>query len=145
MTHAKQNKFYIKHFQQEIDEINYYLGVFKKSGHRADDAFLEIGNILVRTQREKNIDERIFKRLKTYVAKLIGRRGLRHVHKIVCIAQCDIIQNNKDKLPRDWRLLYALSQNVNLAELLESGEITRDITMNLLQSNPLNTFFVQKL
>jgi hypothetical protein len=80
-----------------------------------------------------------------WIESLIGRRGLRHVHKIVCIAQCDIIQNNKDKLPRDWRLLYALSQNVNLTELLESVEITRDITMNLLQSNSLNTFFVQKI
>jgi hypothetical protein len=123
MTNAIQNKFYIKHFQQEIDEITHYIQVFNKSGHRDDEAFLEIGNILVRTQREKNIDEHIFKRLKTHVAKLIGRRGLRHVHKLVCIAQCDIIQTNKEQLPKDWYLLYVLSQTENLVELLESGEI----------------------
>ena len=123
MTKAIQNKFYIKHFQQEIDEITHYIQVFNKSGHRDDEAFLEIGNILVRTQREKNIDEHIFKRLKTHVAKLIGRRGLRHVHKLVCIAQCDIIQTNKEQLPKDWYLLYVLSQTENLVELLESGEI----------------------
>ncbi|MEN9757601.1 MAG: hypothetical protein RL755_1788, partial [Pseudomonadota bacterium] len=34
MTKAIQNKFYIKHFQQEIDEITHYLQVFNKSGHR---------------------------------------------------------------------------------------------------------------
>ncbi len=125
MTNAIKNKFYIKHFQQEIDEITCYLQVFNKSGHRADEAFLEIGNILVRVQKQKNIDEHIFKRLKTHVAKLIGRRGLRHVHKIVCVAQCDIIQNNKDRLPRDWHLLYVLSQTENLEELLESKKFKR--------------------
>jgi hypothetical protein len=123
MTNAIQNKFYIKYFQQEIDEITHYIQVFNKSGHRDDEAFLEIGNILVRTQREKNIDEHIFKRLKTHVAKLIGRRGLRHVHKLVCIAQCDVLQNYKEQLPKDWYLLYVLSQTENLEELLESGEI----------------------
>ena len=123
MTNAIQNKFHIKYFQQEIDEITHYIQVFNKSGHRDDEAFLEIGNILVRTQREKNIDEHIFKRLKTHVAKLIGRRGLRHVHKLVCIAQCDVLQNYKEQLPKDWYLLYVLSQTENLEELLESGEI----------------------
>ena len=132
MTNAIQNKFYIKHFQQEIDEITHYIQVFNKSGHRDDEAFLEIGNILVRTQREKNIDEHIFKRLKTHVAKLIGRRGLRHVHKLVCIAECDVLQNYKEQLPKDWRLLYILSQVNHLAELLESNKIMKDITMNLL-------------
>ena len=140
MTVAIKKKFYVKHFENEIKEITTQLHIFKKSGDRADGAFLEIGNLLVKTKHERMLDEDVFTRLKTHIAKLMGRNGLRNVNKLVSIAQCDVIQKNKDTLPKDWHLLYLLSKTDYLAQLIASGmissDISADVVMKMLTQTP---------
>lgn len=132
MNIAIKNKFYVKNFQSEIKEIDTYLQRFKKSGNRDDEAFLEIGNLLVRIKNERQLDDEIFTRLKTHIAKLMGRNGLRNVNKLVLIAQCDLIQIHKDTLPVDWNLLYLLSTTDYLSQLIASGVIRKDISADAL-------------
>ncbi len=126
MTTAIQKKFYIKHFESEINAIAQCVTIFKRSGHRADEAFLEIGNLLVQTQQARDLDEEVFTRLKAHIAKLIGRHGLRDVNRIVAIAQCELLQRYKDELPTDWNFLYLLTKKENLAEFLAQGIIKSD-------------------
>lgn len=130
MNVAIKNKFFVKHFQSEINEINVCLQMFKKSGNRDDEAFLEIGNLLVKIKTERQLDDEIFTRLKIHIAKLMGRNGLRNVNKLVSIAQCDVIQKHKDNLPIDWNLLYLLSTTDYLAQLIASGMIRKDISVD---------------
>ena len=132
MNIAIKNKFYVKNFENEIKEINVCLQMFKKSGNRDDEAFLKIGDLLVKINNERQLDDEIFIRLKTHIAKLMGRNGLRNVNKLVSIAQCDVIQKNKDNLPKDWNLLYLLSQTDYLAELIASGMIRSDISADII-------------
>ena len=132
MNIAIKNKFYVKNFENEIKEINVCLQMFKKSGNRDDEAFLNIGDLLVKINNERQLDDEIFIRLKTHIAKLMGRNGLRNVNKLVSIAQCDVIQKNKDHLPKDWNLLYLLSQTDYLAELIASGMIRSDISADVI-------------
>jgi hypothetical protein len=106
--------------------------MFKKSGNRDDEAFLNIGDLLIKIKKERQLDDEIFIRLKTHIAKLMGRNGLRNVNKLVSIAQCDVIQKNKDNLPKDWNLLYLLSQTDYLAELIASGMIRSDISADVI-------------
>ena len=140
MNVAIKNKFFVKHFQSEINEINVCLQMFKKSGNRDDEAFLEIGNLLVKIKKERQLDDEIFMRLKTHIAKLMGRNGLRNVNKLVSIAQCDVIQQHKDTLPIDWNLLYLLSTTDYLSQLIASGMIRKDISADaitkMLAKNP---------
>jgi hypothetical protein len=132
MNIAIKNKFYVKNFENEIKEINVCLQMFKKSGNRDDEAFLNIGDLLIKIKKERQLDDEIFIRLKTHIAKLMGRNGLRNVNKLVSIAQCDVIQKNKDNLPKDWNLLYLLSQTDYLAELIASGMIRSDISADVI-------------
>jgi hypothetical protein len=132
MNIAIKNKFYVKNFESEIKEINVCLQMFKKSGNRDDEAFLNIGDLLIKIKKERQLDDEIFIRLKTHIAKLMGRNGLRNVNKLVSIAQCDVIQKNKDNLPKDWNLLYLLSQTDYLAELIASGMIRSDISADVI-------------
>lgn len=132
MNIAIKNKFYVKNFENEIKEINVCLQMFKKSGNRDDEAFLNIGDLLIKIKKERQLDDEIFIRLKTHIAKLMGRNGLRNVNKLVSIAQCDVIQKNKDNLPKDWNLLYLLSQTDYLAELIASGMIRSDISADII-------------
>ena len=145
MTIAAKKKFYVKHFEHEIKEITAQLHIFKKSGDRADDAFLEIGHLLVKTKHERMLDEDVFDRLKAHIAKLMGRNGLRNVNKLVSIAQCDVIQQNKDNLPKDWHLLYLLSKTDYLAHLIASGmissDVSADIVMKILTQTPEKRHF----
>jgi hypothetical protein len=106
--------------------------MFKKSGNRDDEAFLNVGDLLIKIKKERQLDDEIFIRLKTHIAKLMGRNGLRNVNKLVSIAQCDVIQKNKDNLPKDWNLLYLLSQTDYLAELIASGMIRSDISADVI-------------
>jgi hypothetical protein len=132
MNIAIKNKFYVKNFENEIKEINVCLQMFKKSGNRDDEAFLNVGDLLIKIKKERQLDDEIFIRLKTHIAKLMGRNGLRNVNKLVSIAQCDVIQKNKDNLPKDWNLLYLLSQTDYLAELIASGMIRSDISADVI-------------
>jgi hypothetical protein len=132
MNIAIKNKFYVKNFESEIKEINACLQMFKKSGNRDDEAFLNVGDLLIKIKKERQLDDEIFIRLKTHIAKLMGRNGLRNVNKLVSIAQCDVIQKNKDNLPKDWNLLYLLSQTDYLAELIASGMIRSDISADII-------------
>ena len=132
MNIAIKNKFYVKNFENEIKEINVCLQMFKKSGNRDDEAFLNVGDLLIKIKKERQLDDEIFIRLKTHIAKLMGRNGLRNVNKLVSIAQCDVIQKNKDNLPKDWNLLYLLSQTDYLAELIASGMIRSDISADII-------------
>jgi hypothetical protein len=43
-----------------------------------------------------------------------------------------VIQKNKDNLPKDWNLLYLLSQTDYLAELIASGMIRSDISADII-------------
>jgi hypothetical protein len=88
--------------------------------------------LLIKIKKERQLDDEIFIRLKTHIAKLMGRNGLRNVNKLVSIAQCDVIQKNKDNLPKDWNLLYLLSQTDYLAELIASGMIRSDISADVI-------------
>lgn len=115
------------------------LNRFKKSGNRDDEAFLAVGDLLVQTKNERLLDEDVFCRLKAHIAKLMGRNGLRNVNKLVLIAQCDVIQKNKDKLPNDWNLLYLLSKTDYLAQLIASGMITSDISADIIMKLLTNT------
>ena len=132
MNVAIKNKFFVKHFQSEINEINACLQMFRKSGNRDDEAFLKIGDLLVQINNERQLDDEIFIRLKTHIAKLMGRNGLRNVNKLIAIAECEIIQKNKYKLPKDWNVLYLLSQTDYLAELIASGMIRSDISADVI-------------
>ena len=132
MNVAIKNKFFVKHFKSEINEINVCLQMFKKSGSRDDEAFLKIGDLLVQINNERQLDDEIFIRLKTHIAKLMGRNGFRNVNKLIAIAECEIIQKNKYKLPKDWNVLYLLSQTDYLAELIASGMIRSDISADII-------------
>ncbi len=141
MTTAIKKKFYVKNFASEINILTGYLDIFKKSGYRADDAFLEVGNLLVKIKHERNLDDDVFTRLKAHIAKLMGRNGLRNVNRIVAIAQCDMIQRYRDILPNDWHLLYLLSKEENLSTWISTGAIKRDMpadtVMKLLKQHQI--------
>jgi hypothetical protein len=104
-------------YQAEIDKINGKIEEFQRTEEKVDESFLEVGNILVSIKNEKNLDDKIFRQLKKEVAKTIS---IRNINKVVAIAQCDVIQRNKERLPKSWSSLYLLSRMENLEELIES-------------------------
>ena len=120
-------------YQAEIDEINGKIEEFQLTEQRVDESFLEVGNILVSIKNEKQLDDKIFRQLKKEVAKKIS---IRNINKVVAIAQCDVIQRNKTRLPKSWGSLYLLSRMDNLEKLIESGKITPTTTRAEITGSP---------
>jgi hypothetical protein len=127
MTKTK-DRFNIKNYVQEIAQINSELKTFKESDDKADESFLKVGELLVQTKNEKELTDKHFTRLKTIISETLGKSSLRNINKVVHIAQCEAIQKNRDKLPKSWSALYALSSAKNVGELISSGKITPDST-----------------
>ena len=123
-------------YQAEINKINGKIEEFQRTEEKVDESFLEVGNILVSIKNEKNLDDKIFRQLKKEVAKTIS---IRNINKVVAVAQCDVIQANKERLPKSWSSLYLLSRMENLAELIESEQVTPTTTragINDLKEKP---------
>ncbi len=120
-------------YQAEIDEINGKIEEFQLTEQRVDESFLEVGNILVSIKNKKQLDDKIFRQLKKEVAKKIS---IRNINKVVAIAQCDVIQRNKSRLPKSWGSLYLLSRMDNLEKLIESGKITPTTTRAEITGSP---------
>jgi hypothetical protein len=108
-------------YQAEIAKINGKIEEFQRTEEKVDESFLEVGNILVSIKNEKKLDDKIFRQLKKEVAKTIS---IRNINKVVAIAQCDVIQKNKDRLPKSWSSLYLLIGVENLEKLIESEKVT---------------------
>lgn len=129
-------KFDVNDFQNEIAEIKEKIEIFQRAEEKADESFLEVGNILVSVKNEKQLEDKIFTQLKKEVAKTFS---IRNINKVVAVAQCDVIQANKERLPKSWSSLYLLSRMENLAELIESEQVTPTTTragINALKEKP---------
>lgn len=145
----KTNRFNSKNYVQEIEAITSEINAFKKSGDKADESFLKVGELLVQTKNDKQLTDKHFTRLKTIVAESLGKSGLRNINKVVAVAQCEAIQKNKDTLPKSWSTLAVLATAPNVAELITSvkvdstrSEITRLVKTGKVTS-PLKWVYVE--
>ena len=129
-------------YQTEIDKINGKIEEFQLTEQRVDESFLEVGNILVSIKNKKQLDDKIFRQLKKEVAKTIS---IRNINKVVAIAQCDVIQRNKERLPKSWSSLYLLSRMENLEELIESKKITPTTTRKEIIGSPKEPQFKKRI
>ncbi|MEY2666510.1 MAG: hypothetical protein RLZZ384_681 [Pseudomonadota bacterium] len=84
-------------------------------------------------KNKKNLDEVFFKKLVVKISKLIGRNGLRNLNKAISVAQSDIIQKNREKLPKDWTVLFFLSKQENLSNMIESGVLKNDMPLAVIK------------
>jgi hypothetical protein len=117
-------RFNQKDYKEEIGQITTEIEIFKASGDKADESFLKVGELLVKTKNDKNLPDKYFTGLKKVAAKTLGREsGLRNINKVVAIAQCEAIQKNKDKLPKSWTTLSLLTSAENLEELIKAGTL----------------------
>jgi hypothetical protein len=64
--------------------------------------------------------------LKKVAAEMLGKNSIRNISKVVAIAQCEAIQNNKDKLPKSWTTLSVLASAKNAENLIKEGKVTSD-------------------
>jgi hypothetical protein len=111
-------------YKEEIKLIDTEIEIFKASGDKADESFLKVGELLVKTKNDKNLSDKYFTNLKKIAAESLKREsGLRNINKVVAIAQCEAIQKNKDKLPKSWTTLSLLTSAENLEELIKSGTL----------------------
>lgn len=118
-------RFNQKDYKEEIGQITTEIEIFKASGDKADESFLKVGELLVKTKNDKNLPDKYFTNLKKIASKSLGREsGLRNINKVVAIAQCEVIQKNKDKLPKSWTTLSLLTSAENLEELIKKGSLT---------------------
>ena len=114
-------KFDVNDYQNELDTIKGKIEEFQRSEEKADESFLEVGDLLVAIKNEKQLEDKLFTQLKKEVAKDCS---LRNINKVVAVAQCDAIQRNKARLPKSWGSLYLLSRMENLEELIKSEQVT---------------------
>ena len=120
----KVKRFNQDDYKDEIGQITTEIEIFKASGDKADESFLKVGELLVKTKNDKNLPDKHFTNLKKVAAKSLGREsGLRNINKVVAIAQCEAIQKNKDKLPKSWTTLSLLTSAENLEKLIEAGTL----------------------
>lgn len=120
----KVKRFNQNDYKDEIGQITTEIEIFKASGDKADESFLKVGELLVKTKNDKNLPDKHFTNLKKVAAKSLGREsGLRNINKVVAIAQCEAIQKNKDKLPKSWTTLSLLTSAENLEKLIEAGTL----------------------
>ena len=117
-------KFDVNDFQNEIDAIKEKIEIFQRSEEEADESFLAVGDLLVGVENDKQLKNKAFTALKNEVAKSLNNDGIRNINKVVAIAKCEVIQKNKDRLPKSWSSLYLLSRMKNLEELIESEKVT---------------------
>ena len=117
-------KFDVNDFQNEIDAIKEKIEIFQRSEEEADESFLAVGDLLVDVENDKQLKNKAFTALKNEVAKSLNNDGIRNINKVVAIAKCEVIQKNKDRLPKSWSSLYLLSRMKNLEELIESEKVT---------------------
>ena len=117
-------KFDVNDFQNEIDAIKEKIEIFQRSEEEADESFLAVGDLLVGVENDKQLQNKAFTALKNEVAKSLNNDGIRNINKVVAIAKCEVIQKNKDRLPKSWSSLYLLSRMKNLEELIESKKVT---------------------
>ena len=117
-------KFDVNDFQNEIDAIKVKIEIFQRSEEEADESFLAVGDLLVGVENDKQLKNKAFTALKNEVAKSLNNDSIRNINKVVAIAQCDVIQANKERLPKSWSSLYLLSRMKNLEELIESEKVT---------------------
>lgn len=117
-------KFDVNDFQNEIAEIKQKIEIFHRSEEEADESFLAVGDLLVGVKNDKQLEDKTFTALKKEVAKSLNNGGIRNINKVVAIAQCDVIQKNKDRLPKSWSSLYLLIGVENLEKLIESEKVT---------------------
>ena len=117
-------KFDVNDFQNEIDAIKEKIEIFQRSEEEADESFLAVGDLLVGVENDKQLQNKAFTALKNEVAKSLNNDGIRNINKVVAIAKCEVIQKNKDRLPKSWSSLYLLSRMKNLEELIESEKVT---------------------
>jgi hypothetical protein len=132
-------KFDVNDFQNEIDAIKEKIEIFQRSEEEADESFLAVGDLLVGVENDKQLKNKAFTALKNEVAKSLNNDGIRNINKVVAVAQCDVIQANKERLPKSWSSLYLLSRMENLAELIESEQVTPTTTragINALKEKP---------
>ena len=132
-------KFDVNDYQNELDAVKEKIEIFQRSEEKADESFLEVGDLLVAAKNDKQLEDEIFTQLKKEVAKSLKINGVRNINKVVSIAQCDVIQRNKDRLPKGWGSLYLLVGIENLEELIESGDVTPSTTrakINGLKKKP---------
>ena len=132
-------KFDVNDFQNEIAEIKQKIEIFHRSEEEADESFLAVGDLLVGVENDKHLKNKAFTALKNEVAKSLNNDGIRNINKVVAIAKCEVIQKNKDRLPKSWSSLYLLSRMENLAELIESEQVTPTTTragINALKEKP---------
>ncbi len=119
-----EKRFNTKDYLDEISQINAEIKTFKESGDKADESFLKVGELLVQTKKEKQLTDKHFANLKKVAAEMLGKNSIRNISKVVAIAQCEAIQNNKDKLPKSWTTLSVLASAKNVEELIKEGKVT---------------------
>ena len=68
-------KFDVNDFQNEIAEIKEKIEIFQRAEEKADESFLEVGNILVGVKNEKQLEDKIFTQLKKEVYPSGGTRS----------------------------------------------------------------------
>ena len=117
-------KFDVNDFQNEIDAIKVKIEIFQRSEEEADESFLAVGDLLVGVENDKQLKNKAFTALKNEVAKSLNNDSIRNINKVVAIAQCDVIQKNKDRLPKSWSSLYLLIGVENMEKLIESEKVT---------------------
>ncbi len=116
--------FNANEYQTEIDAIKEKIENFQRSEEEADESFLVVGDLLVDVKNDKQLDDKTFTAFKKEVAKSLNNGGIRNINKVVAIAQCEVIQKNKDRLPKSWSSLYLLIGVDNLEKLIESKKVT---------------------
>ena len=117
-------KFDVNDYQNELDAVKAKIEIFQRSEEEADESFLAVGDLLVGVENDKQLKNKAFTALKNEVAKSLNNDGIRNINKVVAIAKCEVIQKNKDRLPKSWSSLYLLSRMKNLEELIESEKVT---------------------
>ena len=120
----KAKRFNAKDYLNEISQINAEIKTFKESGDKADESFLKVGELLVQTKKEKQLTDKHFANLKKVAAEMLGKNSIRNISKVVAIAQCEAIQNYKDKLPKSWTTLSVLASAKNAEALIKEGKVT---------------------
>ena len=128
MTDVNNDRFSKSNFEKEIFEIRKQIEIVNQAGKNADESFLAVGDLLVKTKRERNLEDKVFTSLKHSVSKLLDKSSLRNINKVVSIAECDIIQKHKDKLPKSWSTLYVLSRAKNLDKLIAKDKVNVNST-----------------
>jgi len=57
-------KFDVNDYQNELDAVKAKIEIFQRSEEKADESFLEVGDLLVAAKNDKQLEDEIFTQLK---------------------------------------------------------------------------------